>query len=465
MVSRCLLGSALISSASALNWALVVTGSSTFNNYRHQADLCHAYQILVSKGFNKDRIVTMAYDDVAGHPENPFPGKLFNSPDPDGPGTDVYDGCNIDYKGDDVTASNFVSLLLGNATNGGNGRTLNTGPDDDLTLIYFDHGARGLIQFPAGEVLHATTFQATLKSMYDRNRYGRMVIYIEACNSGSMLSGLPTDMNIYGVTAVGSGSLSLATYCGYDAAINGKPVGACLGDLFSVFWMRFVTEGDGSQTLNQLFENVFDGVASFAALHYGSEKDQQHGDLSMGELAVGEFFYGDSQSDIQLATPLLPQWHHPAAVFAAPHLAMNRRQLGYSDASAQPLFHGIDGWRRTLQATADLQELLNEQKDTQALYWDLVRSAYPESQDQRHKAWTIGTSPQNAECEVEVHRALVVFCTGKVDLRTAYALQFHQVVVNLCNDEELHWDTTPERGASTARLACSSLDPSDEFVV
>jgi len=47
----------------------------------------------------------------------------------------------------------------------------------------------------------------------------------------------------------------------------------------------------------------------------------------------------------------------------------------------------------------------------------------------------------------------------------AYSLQFHQVVVNLCSDDDLRWNTTPERGASTARLACSSLGASSDLVV
>ena len=41
-----------------------------------------------------------AQDDVAGSKQNPFRGKLFNKPTARGTeGYDVYDGCNIDYRG------------------------------------------------------------------------------------------------------------------------------------------------------------------------------------------------------------------------------------------------------------------------------------------------------------------------------------------------------------------------------
>lgn len=37
----CLLG--LVSASSSDHWAVLVAGSSGYSNYRHQADICHAY--------------------------------------------------------------------------------------------------------------------------------------------------------------------------------------------------------------------------------------------------------------------------------------------------------------------------------------------------------------------------------------------------------------------------------------
>ncbi len=56
-----------ISSSLAANWAVLVAGSSEWVNYRHQADVCHAYQILHKNGIPDSNIIVMMYDDLAHH--------------------------------------------------------------------------------------------------------------------------------------------------------------------------------------------------------------------------------------------------------------------------------------------------------------------------------------------------------------------------------------------------------------
>ncbi|KAI0229738.1 hypothetical protein LSAT2_019844 [Lamellibrachia satsuma] len=91
------------------HWALIVVGSKGYHNYRHQADACHAYQIMLKHGIPEERIVLMMYDDVAHDRRNPTPGVLINHPN----GSDVYGGVKIDYRGKDVTPTNFLNVLLG----------------------------------------------------------------------------------------------------------------------------------------------------------------------------------------------------------------------------------------------------------------------------------------------------------------------------------------------------------------
>lgn len=47
------------------NWALLVAGSNGWFNYRHQADVCHAYQVLHNHGIPDSNIVVMMFDDIA----------------------------------------------------------------------------------------------------------------------------------------------------------------------------------------------------------------------------------------------------------------------------------------------------------------------------------------------------------------------------------------------------------------
>lgn len=71
---------ALLVTATCANWAVLVAGSNGFHNYRHQADVFHAYQTLISKGMDKNNIIVMAYDDIAKDLYNPVHGKVFNKP-------------------------------------------------------------------------------------------------------------------------------------------------------------------------------------------------------------------------------------------------------------------------------------------------------------------------------------------------------------------------------------------------
>lgn len=60
---------ALFECISAANFAVLVAGSNGYYNYRHQADVCHAYQILHKNGIPDSNIVVMMYDDIAKNVE------------------------------------------------------------------------------------------------------------------------------------------------------------------------------------------------------------------------------------------------------------------------------------------------------------------------------------------------------------------------------------------------------------
>ena len=84
-----------------------------------------------------------------------------------------------------VTPRNFLKILLGEETNEGSGKILNSNQNDHVFIYFSDHGAKGLLAFP-NDVLHATTFMKTLKKMHRKKKFKKMTIYLEACESGSM---------------------------------------------------------------------------------------------------------------------------------------------------------------------------------------------------------------------------------------------------------------------------------------
>lgn len=216
------------------HWAVIVVGSSGFSNYRHQADGCHAFQQAKAYGIPEDQIIMFSYDDVAGSKSNPFKGKLFNKPSAKGDaGVDVYDGCKPDYWGSEVKKDNLLKALRGERV----GKHLMSNANSKIFFTYFDHGAPGLLGFPR-EFMYADELLDAFKFMHENKMYKEMVVYIEACESGSIFKNLDTSMNIYALSAANAKESSWATYCDPDDMVNGKHVGACLGDLFSVNWME-----------------------------------------------------------------------------------------------------------------------------------------------------------------------------------------------------------------------------------
>ena len=61
---------------------------------------------------------------------------------------------------------------------------------------------------------------------------------MEACESGSMFTNLSSTINVYALSASNATESSWGCYCSPDDVVDGKSVGSCLGDLFSVNWME-----------------------------------------------------------------------------------------------------------------------------------------------------------------------------------------------------------------------------------
>jgi len=268
--------------AQAAQYAVLVAGSNGYYNYRHQSDIFHAYQILIKTGIPAENIITMAYDDIANDPENPFPGQVFNKPALLKKGTDVYAGVKIDYKGADVSPSNFLAVLKGDSKATGGKKVLQSTAQDNVFVYFADHGAAGLIAFPS-EYLYADDLINALTYMHDNKMYKEMVLYIEACESGSMFENLlPTNINIYATTAANGEESSWATYCSPNDRVSGKSIGSCLGDLYSVNFLENLESVDPSvETLQEQFELI---KKTTTKSHV-----QQFGDLNIAKEVVGNF--------------------------------------------------------------------------------------------------------------------------------------------------------------------------------
>jgi legumain len=262
-------------------WAVLIAGSSGYWNYRHQADVCHAYQLLKKGGLKDENIVVFMYDDIAFNEENPRQGIIINSPH----GDDVYDGVPKDYTGDDVTVNNFFAAILGNksALTGGSGKVVDSGPDDHIFVYYTDHGGPGVLGMPTSPYIYANDLIEVLKKKHAAGTYKSLVFYLEACESGSIFEGLlPEGLNIYATTASNAEESSWGTYCPGEYPSPPEEYETCLGDLYSVAWMEDCDIHNlRTETLRQQYELVKTRTANDNSA-YGSHV-MQYGDLPLSK--------------------------------------------------------------------------------------------------------------------------------------------------------------------------------------
>ena len=267
----------LLAIASADNWAVLVCGSNGYWNYRHHADIAHAYQIVKKGGIAEDHIITMMYNDVPfDEKNNPYPGKLYNRPGDDSP--DVYEGVVIDYEKEACSAANLIKVLTGDESAGG--KVLKSTKDDNVFLFFSDHGAPNMLGFP-DDFLYAKQLIGVFKTMHEKQMYNKFLLYIEACYSGSMFLKLPEDLNVVVVTAASDQEPSYGWYCGSEAVVKGQKLGTCLGDEFSISWMEDIDNSDRKKTLEEHFNYLVNKVTESHVSRYG--------DVSFQKDSIGEY--------------------------------------------------------------------------------------------------------------------------------------------------------------------------------
>ncbi|XP_039066281.1 vacuolar-processing enzyme-like [Hibiscus syriacus] len=272
-------------------WAVLIAGSKGYQNYRHQADVCHAYQVLRNGGLKEENIVVFMYDDIAYNEENPRQGIIINSPR----GDDVYKGVPKDYTGENVTVNNFFAAILGNksAITGGSGKVVDSGPNDHIFIFYSDHGGPGVLGMPTFPSIFADDLIDVLKTKHAMGTYKSLVFYLEACESGSIFEGLlPEGLNIYATTASNAVESSWATYCpGEDPSPPPE-----YETLYSVSWMEdSAIKNLRNETLHQQYELVKRRTNNGNS-EYGSHV-MQFGDIGVSKDHLFEYFGTNPMND------------------------------------------------------------------------------------------------------------------------------------------------------------------------
>jgi legumain len=411
------------------NWAVLVAGSNTYGNYRHQSDVCHAFQIVRKSGIPAERIIVMQYDDLANSGQNPQKGKIFNKPTPAGTaGVDVYAGCQKDYVGAQVTTANLINVLTGNALamkGIGNGKVLQSGPNDNIFFFYSDHGTVGEVEMPVGGALLATKFNAAIQQMFNKKMYNKFVVYIESCESGSMFNNiLPKNINVYATSASNPTESSWGCYCPPQDKVNGQSIGSCLGDLYSVNWMEDIDKFGTSRTL----QDNFLATAQLTTM----SKVMQWGDLSYTNLTFANFLSANTER--LTPTPADPKLIAEAYSGAEGYTRDELRAMSAVSTYDIPMHLAYYEYLRSDKQdmekhTALASTLLSEltmRVETDALFMKLSQKVAAEQWGHIFQSRAI---EHNLECVAQAQRAFRNTCGEFND----YSRQYVRVLNNLCS--------------------------------
>lgn len=403
------------------NFVLLVAGSNNYMNYRHQADICHAYQIVHKHGIPDEQIVVMMYDDIAYNKQNPSKGQIFNKPG----GPNVYAGVPKDYTGKHVNPDVFYAVLQGNKElvkelTGKEGKVIESGPDDNIFIYYADHGSVGLVGMPSG-LIHARTLNEILEKMYREKKYAKLTFYMEACFSGSMFHKLlPKDINVYAVTSASPHESSYGCYCDNDT------MATCLGDTFSVSWME---DTDVSDMYTETFENQFHRVYDRAIKgDEGISHPNQYGDHKFKSSPLSMFMAeGNSHSAYSSHRERISEKPLDAVPSDLIGMVMLQRRI-----SRLPY-----GSSLIPELQAQLEEMELMQKLTFDLFIEIVQIVLgvPAGNEYHERTFFDTQDIGNYECYYTAVDVLVDSCP-KLDINiNTFFLRNLQVLVNLCNHQ------------------------------
>ncbi|XP_056325758.1 legumain-like [Danio aesculapii] len=256
-------------------WVLLVAGSQSWDNYRHQANVCCTYQLFKKQGIPDEQIVVMMYDNISENSNNPFPGSIRSVVDQ----TNVHKSVPHDYTGKKVNSKNFLAILRGDDSAGG--KIIRSGSNDNILIYMSGAGNNGNFKFPE-DSLTAHQFTTTINTMSENKKYSKMAIFMDSDNSKSVFTGLYDNISVYAVASCDSNNQNKSVQ-------NDTDRGIYLSDQFSAAWLTFISTADLKKAT---FSKLFNYIKS-----KGESCPSAFGDQEIPQLRIGDFLRVGGCSD------------------------------------------------------------------------------------------------------------------------------------------------------------------------
>lgn len=231
------------------NWAVLVSTSKYWYNYRHAANVLSIYRSIKRLGIDDSRIVLMLADDMACNARNIWPGTVLLGMNERSRINLYGEDTEVDYRGEEVTVENFLRLLTGRHEDGTpRSKKLLTSEGSNILIYVTGHGGDGFIKFQDKTELTSIELADAFEQMHQKRRYNEILLIVDSCQSESMSS------NLYSPNIIGIGSSEI----GEDslAHLGDRDIGVLVVDKYTYYALQFL-EGLNFTTASKTPLNKF----------------------------------------------------------------------------------------------------------------------------------------------------------------------------------------------------------------
>lgn len=263
-VTLLLAAATLIHAEHTSNWAVLVSTSRFWFNYRHMANVLSLYRTVKRLGIPDSQIILMLPDDMACNPRNTFPGTVYSNANRF---LDLYgDNIEVDYRGYEVTVENFIRLLTDRVgADMPRSKRLLTDDRSNILVYMTGHGGNEFLKFQDSEEISAFDLADAFAQMWEKKRYHEMLFMIDTCQANTMY----TKFYSPNIIATGSSEIDESSYSHHAD----NDVGVAVIDRYTYYNLDFletqITEPSSKKTLGELFDSYdFAKIHSNAGIRY-----------------------------------------------------------------------------------------------------------------------------------------------------------------------------------------------------
>lgn len=286
------------SSTHTNNWAVIVSTSRYWFNYRHTSNALAVYHAVKKLGIPDENIILMLPEEMACDPRNPFVSTVFD---------EVYRNENlysedveVDYRGLEVNVENFLRLITARHVSNSLPRSkrLLTDSDSNVLIYMSGHGGDGFLKFQDNEEVPSRDLADAFEQMYQQGRFKQLFFMVDTCQAATLGEAFYTK----NVLAMGSslrGQNSYSHHMDHD-------IGVTIVDRFTYYLLDFFQRHEkviNHKTIAD-FNNHFDPRLLLSDHHLRFDLFPR----PINQVKIADFFSGTNDIvPIKLATDITPK--------------------------------------------------------------------------------------------------------------------------------------------------------------